>query len=304
RAACRRCRPASTRQRSTAGAASCLFAATMWSIFSSSAVRPTWWSSRTSCARPPRCGRRLPPVRRPPPTRCRGRSRSAKTPCGRYSPRRRQRPSRPRGSRLRCAPPATRPEREPRVLGGEPRRREAPDAPPSPLPPPPPRPRRGPSPPPADPRAGLADELSRMPGAPEPAEPAPRRMPPRLQPAPPAAASATDAALKAPADQNLSEMAQRLEAALRRPGKREDARAAPPAPKAAGEPAPEGEVFTPPAPSPRPDMALRRPLKSDDTRAAPPAPPKTPAEPTAAPSDEAPAATPADPAKGARGKGP
>jgi hypothetical protein len=141
-----------------------------------------------------------------------------------------------------------------------------------------------------------------MPGAPEPAEQPPRRMP-RLQPAPPAAATAADAALKPPADQNLSEMAQRLEAALRRPGKSEDARVA--APKAAGEPAPEAEVFTPPAPSPRPDAALRRPLKTDDARAAPPAPPKTPGEPAAAPSDEAHVATPAEPAKGgARGKGP
>jgi flagellar protein FliO/FliZ len=136
--------------------------------------------------------------------------------------------------------------------------------------------------------------LSRIP------EPSPRRMP-RLQPAPPAAASAADAALKPPADQNLSEMAQRLEAALRRPGKSEDTRAAPP-PKAAGEPAPESEAFTPPPPFPRPDMTLRRPLKTDDARAAPPAPP--PGEPAAAPSDEAQAATPADPAKGARGKGP
>jgi hypothetical protein len=124
---------------------------------------------------------------------------------------------------------------------------------------------------------------------------------PRLQPAPPAAASVADAALKPPADQNLSEMAQRLEAALRRPGKSEDTRAAPP-PKAAGEPAPESEAFTPPPPFPRPDMTLRRPLKTDDARAAPPAPP--PGEPAAAPSDEAQAATPADPAKGARGKGP
>src|SRR5262249_17528426 len=97
-------------------------------------------------------------------------------------------------------------------------------------PPPPPAP-RGHRPRPADPLAGLAEELSRMPGAPEPAEAAPRRMPPRLQPAPPAAASATDAALKPPADQNLSEMAQRLEAAPRRPGKRGGARAAPPVPK-------------------------------------------------------------------------
>jgi hypothetical protein len=43
----------------------------------------------------------------------------------------------------------------------------------------------------------LAEELSRMPGAPEPAEQRPRRMP-RLQPAPPAAATAADAALRRP----------------------------------------------------------------------------------------------------------
>jgi flagellar protein FliO/FliZ len=206
---------------------------------------------------------------------------------------------------LRAEPQPQRPStavEEPMLWPGErpPGEPEAPPLPPLPSTAPAPRERK---PRTADPLAGLAEELSRMPGAPEPAEPAPRRMP-RLQPAPPAAASATDAALKPPADQNLSEMAQRLEAALRRPGKSDDARAAPPAPKAAGEAAPEGAVFTPPAPSPRPDMALRRPLKTDDTRAAPPAPPKTLGEPAAAPSDEAQAATPADPAKGARGKGP
>src|SRR5262249_56299864 len=100
-----------------------------------------------------------------------------------------------------------------------------------------PRGRRGRKPGTSDPVSGLAEELSRIPGAPEPAEPAPRRMP-RLQPAPPPAASVADAALKPPADQNLSEMAQRLEAALRRPRKSEDTRAAPP-PKAAGQPAPD-----------------------------------------------------------------
>ena len=140
----------------------------------------------------------------------------------------------------------------------------------------------------ADPLAGLAEELSRMPGAPEPPEQPARRVP-RLQPAPPAAAGAADLPLKPPADQNLSEMAQRLEAALRRPAKSEDARAAPPAPKAAGEPAPESEAVTTPAPSPRPDAALRRPLKTDAPA------PKTPGEPA---SEE----TPADPARGARGK--
>src|SRR5215475_9371297 len=75
----------------------------MWNIFSSSAARPTWWWSRTSYARLPRCGRRSPPVRRPQPTRCRGRSRSAKTPVGRWSPSRRQKSSRRRGSSPRCA---------------------------------------------------------------------------------------------------------------------------------------------------------------------------------------------------------
>ena len=106
----------------------------------------------------------------------------------------------------------------------------------------------------------------------------------------PAAAGAADFPLKPPADQNLSEMAQRLEAALRRPAKSDDARAAPPAPKAAGEPAPESEALTAPAaPSLRPDAALRRPLKTDAPA------PKTPGEPA---SDE----PPADPAKGARGK--
>src|SRR5262249_9032774 len=189
---------------------------------------------------------------------------------------------------------------EGRCRGGGARPREAPEPPrlpPLPSPPPAPRERK---PRISDPLSGLADELSRIPGAPEPAEPSPRRMP-RLQPAPPAAASAADDALKPPADQNLSEMAQRLQAALRGPGKSEATRAAPP-PKAAGEPAPESEAFTPPPPFPRPDMPLRRPLKSDDARAAPPAPP--PGEPAAAPSDEAQAATPVDPAKGARGKGP
>src|SRR5215475_13132547 len=70
----------------------------------------------------------------------------------------------------------------------------------------------------ADPLAELADELSRVPGVSEPAE---QRRPPRLQPAPPARNTA-DAALKQVTDQNLSEIAQRLEATLRRPAKSSD----------------------------------------------------------------------------------
>jgi hypothetical protein len=73
----------------------------------------------------------------------------------------------------------------------------------------------------ADPLAELADQLSRVPGVGEPAE---LRRPPRLQPAPPARSTADD-------DQNVSEIAQRLEATLRRPAKgSDDARTA------AGEP--------------------------------------------------------------------
>src|SRR5215472_7899875 len=66
----------------------------------------------------------------------------------------------------------------------------------------------------ADPLAELADELSRVPGVGEPAE---QRRPPRLQPAPPARSTADD-------DQNLSEIAQRLEATLRPAKGSDDAR--------------------------------------------------------------------------------
>src|SRR5215472_12072090 len=182
---------------------------------------------------------------------------------------------------LRAEPRPSTAMEEPMLWPGE-RPSLEPEAPPVPPPVPPPAPapreRKLRT---ADPLAGLAEELSRIPGAPEPPEQPARRMP-RLQPAPPATAGAADFPLKPPADQNLSEMAQRLEAALRRPVKSDDTRAAPPAPKAAGEPTPESEALTAPAaPFPRPDAALRRPFK-----------------PAAAPSDE----TPADPARGARGK--
>src|SRR5262249_1628966 len=88
----------------------------------------------------------------------------------------------------------------------------------------------------------------------------------RLQPAPPS----PEPALKAPADQNLSEMAQRLEAALRRPAKGDDTRSAAGGPKSE----PASEPFTP-APS-----SLRRPFRGDDLRA-PLSPPKPATEPTA-----------------------
>src|SRR5262249_22669007 len=106
----------------------------------------------------------------------------------------------------------------------------------------------------ADPLAQLADELSRVRGVGEPAE---QRHPPRLQ------RSAADD------DQNLSEIAQRLEATLRRPAKgSDDARSA------AGEPKTTGDA--------RLDTMLRRPFRADEPRA-PSEAPKAPSEPASPP---------------------
>jgi hypothetical protein len=111
----------------------------------------------------------------------------------------------------------------------------------------------------ADPLAELADQLSRVRGVGEPAE---QRRPPRLQPAPPARSTADD-------DQNLSEIAQRLEATLRRPAKgSDDARTA------AGNPKTTGDA--------RLDTMLRRPFRADEPRA-PSEAPKAPSEPAAPP---------------------
>jgi hypothetical protein len=135
-----------------------------------------------------------------------------------------------------------------------------------------------------DPLSGLAEELGRVPPYPEPAhfEPplrqAPRREPrarPQFaSPSAPAAVPAADAKFTSPADQNLAEMAQRLEAALRRPNKNDDVRPPPPAPKAepSGE---EPDEFTPPpaglpqsraavpTDSPTPARNDARPARSD-----------------------------------------
>jgi hypothetical protein len=134
------------------------------------------------------------------------------------------------------APPVMRPE--PRV------QRAAPPPPPpaaeeppqwqpepEPAPAPPPAPQRRARPAAADPLAGLAEELARGPApAPEhangdgrPARREPRMARPQPAPAAPpppvqAAAPAAEPPFNSPADQNLAEMAQRLEAALRRPG--------------------------------------------------------------------------------------
>jgi flagellar protein FliO/FliZ len=126
-------------------------------------------------------------------------------------------------------PPAPAAEQEPQRVAPEPE-----------LPPLPPAAReRRPRP---DPLSGLAEELGRVPSSSEPArfEPpsrqAPRREPrPRPQaplPAPASSPSAAAPQFQSTADQNLAEMAQRLEAALRRPNMRDEGRPPAPAPKA------------------------------------------------------------------------
>jgi flagellar protein FliO/FliZ len=84
-----------------------------------------------------------------------------------------------------------------------------------------------------DPLSGLADELGRAAAPAAAAEPAarhPLRREPRARPTPasPGAAASAEGRFGSSADQNLAEMAQRLEAALRRPGRGEDTRPAPP----------------------------------------------------------------------------
>jgi flagellar protein FliO/FliZ len=119
--------------------------------------------------------------------------------------------------------------------------------------PPPPRPVREPdfsAPPPSptarerlvrhDPLSGLAEELGRVDSSSEPEnfEPPPRppRREPRLRPVPPdptGSGPASHGRLTSPADQNLADMAQRLEAALRRPNQKDDAGHPQPKPKPA-----------------------------------------------------------------------
>jgi flagellar protein FliO/FliZ len=140
-----------------------------------------------------------------------------------------------------------------------------------------------------DPLAELAEELSRVPPAPESTEQ--RRMP-RLQPPPPA----STADVKPSADPNLSEMAQRLEAALRRPSKSDEARS-PAGAKITGEPAPQGGTFTPKFPPfPRPSPTQLRPFKTEEPRTA--AAPKPSSEPATPVTDEG--AAPAESTQGAR----
>ena len=139
----------------------------------------------------------------------------------------------------------------------------------APPPPPPPRQAR-----PLDPLAGLAAELSRVPIQPEPSAPPPRqvrestratpterqrveprpeprmepRPEPRMESRPEPQQPTTEQQFAAGADQNLAEMAQRLEAALRRPAKSRDRD-----PRPAAEPTPEMEFAPEPAPLPPPE---------------------------------------------------
>jgi flagellar biogenesis protein FliO len=106
---------------------------------------------------------------------------------------------------------------------------------------PPPRVRHEPRP--ADPLAGLAAELSRQPlpepAAPRPPRPVREREAPRMReperaraappPVPPPQQQHSDEQFASSADQNLAEMAQRLEAALRRPKSAEARTPEPPA---------------------------------------------------------------------------
>jgi flagellar protein FliO/FliZ len=120
--------------------------------------------------------------------------------------------------------------------------------------------------------AELADELSRVPGV---GEPDGQSRPRRLQPAPPAGSTA-DAALKPPTDQDLSEMAQRLEATLRRPTKSSDDALTAARKQAATEP------LRAAPPSARLDTMLRPPFRANE----PPEPsgaPKALTEPAAPP---------------------
>ena len=135
---------------------------------------------------------------------------------------------------------------------------------------PPPAPPRERKPRPVDPLAGLAEELSRIPPPPEPgleSRPPPRRGPRPSLPASPTGHTADAPPALAPGDQNLSEMAQRLEAALRRSPRSADRSGGerlgePAAPRP--EPAAPGLEDFAPSPGSRLGAALRRPFRTDE----------------------------------------
>jgi flagellar protein FliO/FliZ len=189
----------------------------------------------------------------------------------------------PKGDAPPRLEPTLRPEAPslpPRPVGAEEATQwpgEEAEAPPAPPLPPSPRERKSRV---ADPLAELAEELSRTPLPPDTAAGEPRqpffRRAPRQPPAPTAGslpASAADSPTGPAPDQNLSDMAQRLEAALRRPGRTGDeARAAPAEPTFPGESPTVGIPDLPSTPGPRVEPALRRPFKADEARPGPTTP--------------------------------
>ena len=123
-----------------------------------------------------------------------------------------------------------------------------------------------------DPLAGLVEELARVPTAPVEAvtpDAEPRQGPRRAarpMAAPPAPAPASDAKFNSAADQNLAEMAQRLEAALRRPAKVDEARPAAGAPRTAAEPAAAEPESPPPPPRAAAPAEAARPPRGGPAR--------------------------------------
>jgi hypothetical protein len=138
-----------------------------------------------------------------------------------------------------------------------------------------------------DPLAGLSEELARQPSmgerepVPQPRRPVPRRdLRPRPAPGSSAPTPLSAGQTRAPADHNLSEMAQRLEAALRRPAKGTEIRPPSPAPRpeADAEEADESEAVTTateparaaePPDAPRPARNDAKPAPRSDSNAAP-----------------------------------
>jgi hypothetical protein len=193
-------------------------------------------------------------------------------------------------------PRMQRPPPPPPMVVDEPMQWHAEPEPPPPAEPAPPPPRQ-PRPEPRvaiDPLAGLAAELSRHAPQPEaPPAPASRplrerpplreremvreretfREPPRA-PQPQPAASSAEAQFASAADQNLAEMAQRLEQALRRPGKTQQPRNEPAA-RAAPPPPPEPE-FEPEPPPVEPEPAPAEPKPMREARAPRPQPKPAP----------------------------
>jgi flagellar protein FliO/FliZ len=178
----------------------------------------------------------------------------------------------------RPEPRPPRPSVAPASLGeNEPAAKE-PEFPPSPSSPP--RERR----PRPDPLSGLAEELARVPPAPEaprlepPVRSTPRREArPRPQAPPPPLPAASAAPKFHPgADQNLAEMAQRLEAALRRPNLKDESRTTPPPSPKVERKMPEAIIPEPKAAEPKPEETVQS-NASPDNPVSPPAPAEQPA---------------------------